>query len=408
MPLLGAPVGALLVAALGDRIGRKKSILINAPFCFFCFFWLAYAKSITEICIIRFVIGATEGALYTALPMYIGEISDPEIRGFLSSTLAIAGTAGTLFINVIGQQFSILTSSMICTLVPAIHTLTFVWMPESPYYHIKRQNFKEAKRSLIILRGNDDVDTELQDLCKAVARQEQGKKGTLLDLVVSPSNRKACGIYLILCAANKFSGKNPCLFYTTTIFQESGSRLSANMSVIIYCSVELISTFLAIIVVDRFGKRLLMIISTIGCSLSVLFLGTYFYLKETNPEMLEAIDWLPITSLVAYNVLFSVGLAFGPVATLSELFPTNVKAIALGTADTVSVTMGTIASKFFQITKDAYGMHVPFWCFSACTALSLIFIIRFFPETKGKTLEEIQQQLINNDKAQTAKAKNCS
>lgn len=394
MPLLGAPVGAFLAAVLVDIIGRKNTTLLMTPVIFFSFIWTAYANNIWVISGIRFIIGATEGALYTALPMYIGEISDPEIRGFLSSTPTIAGITGTLFINIIGQKFSIFTSSLICCFVPLTHFVTFIWMPESPYYYIKKHKLEEAKKSLNILRGTENVQDELDLLCKAVTRQEQSKKAKVTDLFTVPSNRRACLIYVIICLTNKFSGKNPCLFYTTMIFEEAGSRISSELSVIIYCSVELVATLVAMFVVDKFGKRPLLILSSFGCSVSVFFLATYFYLKNLYPDLVESFDWLPIASLVSYNVLFSIGLAFGAVTVLSELFPTNVKAVALGTADTFSVSMGAIASKFFQITKDEFGMFVPFWFFAICSAIGLIFIIKFVPETKGKTLEEIQQFLI--------------
>jgi sugar porter (SP) family MFS transporter len=396
MPLLGSPFGALLAAILGDLIGRKNSTLLMTPIVFLGFIGIAFSRSIFMISAIRFVIGATEGALYTVLPMYIGEISDPQIRGFLASTPTIAGIIGTLFINIIGQMYSIFVSSLICALVPLIHFVVFIWMPESPYYYIKKHKLEEAKKSLRILRGNDDVQEELDMLCKAVTRQEQSKKAKITDLVTVASNRKACIIYVIICLTNKFSGKNPCLFYTTTIFEEAGSRINSDLSVIIYCSFELVATLVAIFIVDKYGKRRLLIISTLGCSISVFFLATYFYIKDWFPDFVENFDWLPITSLVAYNILFSIGLGFGAVSVLSELFPTNVKAVALGTADTFSVSMGAVASKFFQITKDEYGMYVPFWFFAVCSAVGLIFIVKCVPETKGQTLEEIQQFLIGS------------
>ncbi|RZC41603.1 Sugar tr domain containing protein [Asbolus verrucosus] len=222
-------------------------------------------------------------------------------------------------------------------------------MPESPYYCIKKQKYEEAERSLKLLRGSEDIEEEMTALREAVARQEQNRGAKIADLFTVPSNKRACFIFFIVCAANKFSGKNP--------------------------DVELIATLVAMSVADKFEKRPRLIISTIGCSVAVFSLGTYFYLKKLMiPNFVENFEWLPITSLVAYSVLFSVGLAFAAVSVLSELFPTNVKAMALGFADTLSVSMGAIASKFFQITNDQFGMYAPFWGFA---------------ETNGKTLEEI-------------------
>ncbi|CAH0559985.1 unnamed protein product [Brassicogethes aeneus] len=402
-PLLGAPPGAILAAILADKIGRKITTLLCSPVVFLCCIGIAFADSIWVITTYRFIIGACEGALYTALPMYVGEISDPSIRGLLTSTIAMAGIIGTLFINIIGSCTDIFTSSLISALIPLMHFSAFVMMPESPYYYIKKHNYKEAKRSLEILRGTSNVSGEMDSLCKAVTRQEQTKKAGILDLFTESSNRKAVCIFVIICCTNKFSGKNPCMFYTESIFDKAGSSIDPSVSVIIYSSVELIAVALStIFIVDRFGKRKLLITSACGCGVSVFFLALHFYLNEIFPRFAETFYWLPITALVCYNILFSIGLAFGPVTVLSELFPTTVKAKALCLADTFSVLMGTVCSKFFQISIDEFGsMYVPFFCFSVCCFIGLIFIIKFVPETKGKTLEEIQQYLIGDNNARS-------
>ncbi|KAJ8985398.1 hypothetical protein NQ317_007556 [Molorchus minor] len=399
-PLLGSPFGAVLAAILADKIGRKYTTLLMAPVVFVSFVLIAFADSIWYITGLRFIIGATEGALYTTLPMYIGEISDPRIRGFLTATIAIFAITGTLFINIIGSIMDIFMSSLICAVIPLIHFMVFIFMPESPYYYIKIHNNKEARNALEILRGRSDVDSEMDALCKAVVRQERiNEKPGFFDLFTVPSNRKACFIFLILCLTNKFSGKNPCLFYTETIFKEAGTSIDATISVIVYCSVELLAVAITtIFIVDRFGKRRLMITSTAGCALSVFLLALHFYLKDFHEGQVDNLDWLPITALVSYNILFSIGLSFGPVSVLSELFPTSVKAKALCIADSFSVMMGTIVSKFFQIAIDEFGtMSIPFFCFSICSFVGLVFVVKYIPETKGKTLEEIQQFLIGKE-----------
>ncbi|XP_060531090.1 facilitated trehalose transporter Tret1-like [Cylas formicarius] len=398
-PLLGAPPGAVLAAIVVDKIGRKMTTLLMAPLVSACFVGIAFSSSIWEITILRFVIGSAEGALYTVLPMYVGEISDPKIRGFLTATIAIAAITGTLFINVLGSFTDIFVSSLVCALIPIIHAAAFVLVPESPYYHIKQGNYDAAKRSLQALRGRNDVDDEMEALSKAVVRQERCKTG-FLDLFTVSSNRKACFIFVIVCWTNKFSGKNPCMFYTETIFKEAGSTIDATLSVIVYCGVELLAvTVTTFFVVDRFGKRLFLIVSTAGCAVSVLALSVYFFLKDYAQAFdTDFLFWVPITALVSYNVMFSMGLSFGMVTVLSELFPTSVKAKALCIADTFSVLTGAIVSKFFQISVDETGtMAVPFFCFGLCSIAGLVFIVRYMPETKGKTLEEIQQLLIGQE-----------
>lgn len=397
-PLLGSPLGAVAAAYLSDRIGRKYTALLMAPIVCVSFISIAFAESIWLISGIRFIIGATEGASYTALPAYIGEIADPNIRGFLTSTIAIFAITGTLFINVIGSFLDIFTSSLICAVVPFLHMIAFAPMPESPYFYIKKNKQKEARNALKILRGTVDIDQEMESLCKAVIRQERTEKSGILNIFTVSSNRKACIIFVILCLTNKFSGKNPCLFYTEMIFKETGSSIDATLSVIIYCTVELLAVAITtFFIVDKFGKRLLLITSTAGCALSLCALTTHFYLKD-NYDVIENLNWLPITALLSYNIFFSIGLSYGMVLVLSELFPTSVKAYALCIADSFSVLMGALVSKLFQVTIDKFEtMSVPFLVFSICSAVGLVFIVKYVPETKGKTLEEIQYYLIGGD-----------
>lgn len=398
-PLLGAPPGAIIAAMLVDKIGRKNTTLLMAPWVSLCFIGIAFSTTIWQITGLRFVIGSVEGALYTVLPMYIGEISDPKIREFLTSIIALAAITGTLFINIIGSFLDIFLSSLICACIPVIHMIAFALVPESPYYYTKRGNFESAKRSLRILRGRADVDMEMDSIAKAVVRQERAShKAGFLDLFTVASNRRACFIFIIVCLTNKFSGKNPCMFYTETIFKESGSSIDTTLSVIVYCGVELIAVAITtIFVINRFGKRMLLITSSAGCSLSVLSLAMFFFFKDFGFDI-QYVFWLPITALVSYNIMFSIGLSFGMVTVLSELFPTNVKAKALCIADTFSVLMGVIVSKIFQISVDEIGsMAYPFLFFSACSLVGCIMIVKNMPETKGKTLEEIQQLLIGQE-----------
>lgn len=398
MSLLGAPFGALYIVLIVDRVGRKLSTLTLSPVIFLSFLMIAYGRSIAVILTARFMLASVEGGLYTVLPMYIGEIAEPRIRGFLASMLTVAAIFGTFFINVIGPYTSIYTSSWICAGVPLVHIITFMRMPESPYYLIKKGRFNDARSCLKQLRGEDDVEGEMETLCETVKRQESNKRVRPIDLFSVKSNRRAITIFIILCTTNKCSGKTPLLFYTTLIFRSAEGCVDPTLSVIIYCLVELFSTLVALSVVDKFGRRPLFLFSATGCALSLLAQGSYLYFNEFSFAFVEYLRWLPITALISYNIIFSLGLAYGPVLLLGELFPTNIKAVALSTSDTFGIIMGTVVSQFFYVTMDHIGMFFPFLSFSICCSVGVVFIYFFVPETKGKTLEEIQLEFLNENK----------
>lgn len=160
----------------------------------------------------------------------------------------------------------------------------------------------------------------------------------------------------------------------------------------IYYSVQLLLTLISSSIVDRAGRRPLLIISMAGSALVLFFLAIYFYI--TTPSVgVQSYSILPIIGLIAFVIIFGLGMQSVPICMLGELFPTNVKAFALCLADVYFSVMATIASKFLQHSKDSYGLHITFLGFSICSAIGLIFIILYVPETKGKTLEDIQKQL---------------
>ncbi|GJQ84541.1 hypothetical protein Trydic_g20037 [Trypoxylus dichotomus] len=312
MPLIGAPPGAFLAAYLNDAIGRKATILAMAPIVFSSFILITFAKSIWLFIVARFFLGSVEGGLFTVLPIYLSEIADPEIRGFLASTIAVALIIGSLLINVIGPFTSIFTSGIICASIPLIHFLTFLWVPESPYYYIKKLRFENARESLKILRRRLNVTDELHELAIAIRRQEN-ERSKISDLFTNKYYRRSGLIFMILCATSKLSGKNPLLFYTTQIFLETGDKLDPKIAVIIYTLLELIATIAAISVIDKFGRRKLMLFSAAGCAIVLAFEAIYFFLKEKNPIYAENLYWLSLIALFLYNIIASLGLVFGPV-----------------------------------------------------------------------------------------------
>lgn len=346
---------------------------------------------------LRFVIGITDGALYTILPMYVGEIVDPEIRGFLSSLLYTLFIVGMLLINVIGPVMNIFMSALVLSVVPVLHFFSFLFMPESPYYYVKIGNYEGAETSLRILKGSNNTTKEVNIIKAALDTDFKiMKKSKISDLWTIYSNRKACYIYLILLWTQRMSGKMPMMLFTTTIFRESGSSINATLSVIIYSIVEIIVVTSVTPFIDRFGRRPLIIVSSIGCSLMTLLLALYFYLKEIESHLIPQLNWLPITSLVSHNILYNCGIGYCTMNYLSELFPMNVKAYASCAAEIAVVLLSIVTAQFFQLTYISFGMSVPFLCFALSCALGVIFMYHSLSETKGKSLTEIQESLIRS------------
>lgn len=392
-PLFGAILGSFITGLIVDYFGRKQIILFSAfPF---LLSWLiiGWANSYIYLHVARFIDGVLDGMSFTAVPMYLGEIAEPKIRGMLASICPVLVVFGILLINVLGSFMTIDRAAYTASVVPVILFFTFFWMPESPYYLIMKGRVKEARKNLQILRGDQDVSAELERISNAVKEQNSKDSGKYIDLFTVKSNRKALIIAWGLRTSQHLSGAVALNFYCTTIFQESSDFITPEYASIIFFSIQLLLSAVSSFIVDFSGRRPLLIFSIIGTGLSLVVNGTYLHLKNSTDVDTSSFNFLQVLSLCGYVVVYSVGLQTIPMLMMGELFPTNVKGFALGMTDIYISVLAAIVSKFFHWTNESYGMEVPFYTFAGCCIFGLLFVIFFVPETKGKTLEDIQKEL---------------
>uniref|UniRef100_A0AAR5Q1J9 Major facilitator superfamily (MFS) profile domain-containing protein n=2 Tax=Dendroctonus ponderosae TaxID=77166 RepID=A0AAR5Q1J9_DENPD len=391
-PLFGAIVGALITGMIVDILGRKRLIIFSAVPFIASWFFIAWASSGPLMFVARFMAGMTDGLSFTAVPMYLGEIAEAKIRGLIASICPVSISLGILLINVLGSYLPIDTTAYVATVVPLLLLLTFVWMPESPYFYLMKGNVEEARNSLQRFRGTEDVAVELERISEAVAQQNKNR-GRWLDLLTVPTNRKAVVIAFGLRTVQQLSGTTAIVFYCKKIFEESSDFMSPSLATIIYFGVQLALSAVASIVVDFSGRRPLLIVSIIGTAITLFLNGAYLYIKTHTDIDTSQVNFLPLLALLVFVVVFSIGLQTIPLLLMGEVFSTNVKAFGLCAADIYYSIIVCIISKLFHWSNDRFGMHVPFFSFGICCLFGLLFIVFCVPETKGKTLEDIQEEL---------------
>lgn len=248
----------------------------------------------------------------------------------------------------------------------------------------------KARESLRRLRGpGADIEADIVRMRQSIQTTSK-VRGKFLDLFTIPSNRKAVIIVAGLRGFQQFSGNTAITFYAQVIFSQAGSQVSPKLAAIIYFSVMLVMTIVSSSIVDKAGRKPLLLISISGSIVALFIEATYFYIEKKTTIDTSNLEYIPIASLIMLVIFFSIGMQSIPICLLGELFPTSVKAYALCLADVYFSIVATIASKFLQVMKDHYGLHMAFYGFTFCSILGLIFIIFVVPETKGKSLEEIQ------------------
>ncbi|XP_046424596.1 facilitated trehalose transporter Tret1-2 homolog isoform X1 [Neodiprion fabricii] len=386
----GCVFGPLIGAAVVDRWGRKWSLLFTVlPYLSSCIL-IGFAPSFWWFAIARFIAGLGSGITYTVAPMYLGEIADDRIRGALGAMINHMLNAGILLTYCVGPWVSPVALAGMGAAFPLLFGLMFFWMPESPYFLVMKGKMDRAEKSLLWFRGTSNVIEELKQVQENV-EFDQKNAGTVKELVMIPGNRKALIIVIGLMIAQQFSGIGAVLAYSGLIFEASGSSLDSSISVIIIGVVQVLSGVLTIFTVDLAGRKPLLLISACG---SILFLGgeaLYFQLQAVDVDV-SSISWLPVTAIVGYIIVYTIGLGCLPYVVLSEIFPCNVKALATMVTSIFGALGGMAVAKLYQVVADEYGIHASFWGFAAITVFSMIFIYFVIPETKQRSLRDIQEE----------------
>lgn len=390
--LLGYAAGLPFTILAVDHLGRKISMILSATLGCVCWILLLTTMNLKVIFVSRFLAGMAGDMCFVAAPMYIAEISDYRVRGFLSSLIYFMMIIGILIVYTTGALAPYWVTPTIGIVLTASQAV-FVWfLPESPYYYVYKNNQEKARKALRKLRAHDDIDDELKEIEQEVER-EKTEKGRPQDLIMIPSNRKAVLISLILNGGQHFVGISVFLMNIEDILEEAGSvYIESTTASIIFAAIMLLSTGLAAVIIDRYGRKFLMISSSLSTGLVLLAMSVYFHLMHAGHDMTN-VSWLPAVCVMIYAATFKVGLGLVPIVMISEIFPTTVKALGMTIADLFYV-LGAVGSIYlYQTVNEHFGLYVPLYIFTGFSFLMIFFTIFWIPETKGQTLDDIQLML---------------
>ncbi|KAJ9581436.1 hypothetical protein L9F63_023368 [Diploptera punctata] len=389
---LGAFAGAIPAGLVIDRLGRKVTLCVLAVPFITSWLLLGFSRSVCQIYLGRILGGLAVGAISVAAPTYIAELAESSIRGALGTLFQLQITLGILFGYVAGLVEDYMWLNLISSALPVIFLLTFVWIPESPSFLLTKNRKEEARRALQWFRGKRyDVQDELTRAIDAIQKQGE-QKASLGDLLSSRGTVRALIVSIGLMTFQQFSGVNAVIFYSGKIFQASGSAMSATTSSIVIGIVQVLATYASTLLVDRAGRRILLLLSSTVMGSCLTILGFYFHFQTQGYDV-TSLSWLPLASVALFLVLFSLG--FGPIPwiMMGELFPNSVKGIASATTASIAWLLAFTVTKVFQNMLDLLGSPITFWVFATMCIIGTVFTAVLVPETKGKDLSEIQMEL---------------
>ncbi|WP_306054311.1 sugar porter family MFS transporter [Natronococcus wangiae] len=387
--MIGAIIGAALGGRLADRLGRRRLILVGAVIFFVGSLIMAIAPTVEVLIVGRIVDGIGVGFASVVGPLYISEISPPKIRGSLVSLNQLTITSGILIAYLVNYAFSsggewrwMLGLGMIPA---AVLFAGMLFMPESPRWLYEQGREADAREVLSRTRAESQVAAELREI-KETIRTESG---TLRDLL-QPWVRPMLIVGIGLAVFQQVTGINTVMYYAPTILESTGFEDTASILATVGIGVvNVVMTVVAVLLIDRTGRRPLLLTGLGGMTVMLAVLGAVFYL----PGLSGGLGWLATGSLMLYVAFFAIGL--GPVFWLliAEIYPMEVRGTAMGTVTVLNWAANLLVSLTFLRLVEVFGQSGTFWLYGALTLLALVFCYQLVPETKGRSLEEIEADL---------------
>lgn len=392
--LAGCLLGALTTGTLADGYGRKPLLIIAA----FIFLISAYGTGAYDDFIVfliaRFIGGIAIGIASGLSPMYIAEISPAEIRGKLVSLNQLAIVVGILAAQIVNWalasdnlQWNIEMGWRWMFWAEAFPALIFlvlaIIIPESPRWLAMNGKVEKARGIFNRIGGEAYAEQELKSIADMPVQKEEGG----LSVLFSKPYRLVLMIGIIVAVFQQWCGTNVIFNYAQEIFQGAGYDVDNTfINIVVTGIANLIFTFVAIYTVDRLGRRALMLIGAGGLAAIYLMLGACYYFQVSGIFMVA----LVVLAIACY------AMSLGPVTwvLLSEIFPGKVRGIAVATS-TFALWMGSFTLTYsFPFLNQGLGTYGTFWIYTAICALGFVYFYRVLPETKGKSLEELENKLV--------------
>lgn len=389
--LLGAMFGSLFSGRLTDKFGRRKLMLIISSLFIIGTLIASFATVVSAILFGRLIIGFAIGiGSYTA-PLYIAEVSPYNLRGGLVSLNQLAITIGILCSFIINYSFTSIDGSWRWMfgigLVPAILlSIGMIFLPESPRWLVKQNKTEDAIATLRQLRNTYDVSEEINDI-----KQSFNMKQASFKEIFSPWVRPVLFLGAMLGFIQQVTGINTIIYYAPTIFQLAGfpDASSSILATVGIGIVNVLATVFAIFYIDKLGRRPLLLSGLTGMCLCLLGLSFSFYAGA----QMGMLRWFALACTFFYIICFAFSLGAILWLVVSEIFPLEVRATAMGVAIFSCWFWNFIVSSTFLTLLNMLGPSQTFMLYAVLCIFSIVFCYYKTPETRGVTLEQIEENI---------------
>ncbi len=388
--LIGALIGALVAGKIADRIGRRPTVLGTAALFVGGVMLAAFSPSFGVLVASRVIIGLAVGSASMVVPLYIGELVPPQIRGALVSFNQLAITSGILVSYLVdyglasSQNWRLMFG--LAAIPAALMFIGMLFQHESPHWLAAHGQEDKAREVLSRVRNASDIDAEIAEV-----KELSGRKSSFRE-VLNPAVRHVMIIGVALAVFQQITGINTIIYYAPTLLASAGlGNSAALLANVVNGAVNVLMTIVAIRLLDRTGRRPLLIGGTSGMAVGMLVVAFTFLIGGSTLHGGSA--YIAIAGLLIYTGSFAIGL--GPVFWLliSEIYPVKIRGQAMSVATMANWGANFVVTVSFLTLLSAIGNAGTFFLFAGLSIVALVYFQRQVPETKNRSLQEIEREL---------------
>jgi len=418
--VLGNFIGSVVSAPLNNTIGRKWTCLFGIGVTFALSFVLVFtAQQVHMLYLSRVLMGIALGVSTTVSTIYIQDISTPDIRGSLGAIPAVTGALGVFMFQILNAFLSWRHLNILCACLSVPYCLFLILLPESPVFLLSRKREGSARAALKRLRGSDwDVGKELEDIQANLDAAGKNKSKNRLSFSAFTERKVLFPVFIsfMLIFLMNMSGISVIMSYTVQIFQSANSSIDAFTATVYLGVALLVSNLLTVLLAHKLPRRLMLMISSLGIAATLAVMGLTYQIKDWETDCQNRtiqptentesecsygnLGWLPLATLMMYIFVFNLGFGAMVFITASEILPPHARELGMSLVISLNCPISFLISYSFPFLLEAIKGQGCFWLYSAVSLLGFCFIWLVIPETKGRTDQQIQEQL-NNKKSET-------
>ncbi|OEK69885.1 MFS transporter [Staphylococcus equorum] len=383
--MFGAILGSILSGPISDKIGRKKLIFFLGLIFTISTIGSSWPPNVSVMIVSRLILGVAVGGASGMVPMYLAELAPAHNRGAITAINSIMNTSGMLIAYIINYSLSSSGNWHLMlgfALIPSILlSVGMIFMPESPKWLAQNKSINKAKEVLRLTHNNEKAVNHEIFVMESLAKKEE--KGKFIDIFASWC-RPIIFVGFMIAILQQLIGTNAILYYAPSILSQSGlGDSSAIASTVGIGTINVIMTIIGVFLVDKIGRKKMLLTGSVGMGLSLIII-VVADLSPTN------IGLIMVIAMCLFMVSYSSTWGMITWVVLAEIFPLKIRGAAMGLCTAALWSANAIIALFFPIAAEKLGIGFVFLIFALICGFSFYFVKKYLPETKGKTLEEIE------------------